>query len=120
MKTGFIETIGDILGGKCPNCREAKIFKKKKRLLFDFPDMKETCSHCGYHFEREPGYFLGAMYASYALAVLEAIATFLALRYLAPSLQTLSVILIIITVILLMSVRNYRLGRTIWLYIFPQ
>lgn len=120
MKTGFLETMADVLGGKCPNCRQARIFKKKKRLLFDFPEMKETCSHCGYHFEREPGYFLGAMYASYGLAVLEAIATFLILRYTVPTLQTLPAVLIIVTVILLLSVRNYRLSRAIWLYIFPQ
>jgi uncharacterized protein (DUF983 family) len=32
--------------------------------------MNETCPSCGLRFEREPGYFVGAMYVSYALAVL--------------------------------------------------
>jgi hypothetical protein len=31
--------------------------------------MHRTCPGCGLAFEREPGYFLGAMYFSYALAV---------------------------------------------------
>lgn len=31
--------------------------------------MHRTCPSCGLAFEREPGYFLGAMYFSYALAV---------------------------------------------------
>jgi hypothetical protein len=31
--------------------------------------MHRTCPDCGLPFEREPGYFLGAMYFSYALAV---------------------------------------------------
>jgi hypothetical protein len=31
--------------------------------------MHERCPVCGLRFEREPGYFLGAMYISYALGV---------------------------------------------------
>jgi len=31
--------------------------------------MQERCSVCDLKFEREPGYFLGAMYVSYALAL---------------------------------------------------
>ena len=32
--------------------------------------MFDRCSICGLKFEREPGYFLGAMYFSFALGVL--------------------------------------------------
>ena len=31
--------------------------------------MNDRCPACGLHFNREPGYFLGAMYISYALAL---------------------------------------------------
>jgi len=31
--------------------------------------MQERCEVCGLKFEREPGYFLGAMYISYGLAL---------------------------------------------------
>ena len=31
--------------------------------------MHERCPVCGHKFEREPGYFLGAMYFSYALSI---------------------------------------------------
>jgi uncharacterized protein (DUF983 family) len=34
-----------------------------------FPKMGERCSICDLKFEREPGYFLGAMYISYVLGV---------------------------------------------------
>jgi Protein of unknown function (DUF983) len=33
--------------------------------------MHERCPSCGLKFEREPGYFLGAMYLSYGLALVE-------------------------------------------------
>jgi len=31
--------------------------------------MHDRCPACGLHFNREPGYFLGAMYVSYGLGV---------------------------------------------------
>jgi len=31
--------------------------------------MNDTCPTCGLKFEREPGYFMGALYISYALAI---------------------------------------------------
>jgi hypothetical protein len=31
--------------------------------------MHDCCPYCGLHFNREPGYFLGAMYISYGLAL---------------------------------------------------
>lgn len=31
--------------------------------------MNDRCPHCGLHFNREAGYFLGAMYISYGLAI---------------------------------------------------
>ena len=31
--------------------------------------MNDRCLTCGLHFNREPGYFLGAMYISYGLAL---------------------------------------------------
>ena len=31
--------------------------------------MRDACPVCGLRFEREPGYFLGAMYVSYGLSI---------------------------------------------------
>jgi uncharacterized protein (DUF983 family) len=39
-------------------------------LFRGFPKMQERCAVCDLKFEREPGYFLGAMYISYLLGVL--------------------------------------------------
>lgn len=51
----------------CPHCRTGKIFRG---AIFRFPRMHERCAVCGLKFEREEGYFLGAMYISYALSLL--------------------------------------------------
>jgi uncharacterized protein (DUF983 family) len=51
-----------IRAGLCPRCRDGKIFRGRM-------SMNPECPTCGLCFERESGYFLGAMYVSYALAV---------------------------------------------------
>jgi len=50
------------IAGQCPRCRRGSIFRG--RLA-----MNDTCPACGLRFEREAGYFTGAMYVSYVLAL---------------------------------------------------
>jgi len=44
-----------------------------------FLSMYDDCPVCGLHFEREPGYFLGALYFSYALSIPPVLALVLAI-----------------------------------------
>ena len=43
--------------------------------------MRPECPTCGLEFEREPGYFLGAIYINYAATVICMLAGFFALDY---------------------------------------
>jgi uncharacterized protein (DUF983 family) len=61
-----------ILRQMCPGCRAARIFRKS--IFTGFPRMQERCPNCGLKFEREQGYFLGAMYISYGLALITIVA----------------------------------------------
>jgi hypothetical protein len=81
--------------------------------------MKEECEHCGYKFDREPGYFIGAMYVSYGLAVLEGLIAFLLAKYLIFGLSPLNLALVTVGAIMFCAMWNYRLARVIWLNIFP-
>ncbi len=56
-----------ILRERCPRCREGRIYRRP--LLRGWLAMNDTCPVCGLKFNREQGYFLGAMYVSYALSV---------------------------------------------------
>ena len=77
--------------------------------------MNEECPVCHYRFEKEPGYFLGAMYVSYALTVGEIIALFLVFFWWTP----LWAFFIIITVgLIAASFMNFRLSRQIWIHMF--
>lgn len=66
MNPGAIETLRDMLHQRCPRCRVGKIFHHS--IFLGFPKMYESCSVCHLRYEREPGYFLGAMYISYVVA----------------------------------------------------
>lgn len=107
-----------ILKEKCPNCGITDVYQKKKHLL-ELPIMNDRCDNCQYYFDREPGYFLGAMYISYGLAVLQGIITFLILHFFFPNIPTIWVVLIILAVISLFSLKNYKLSRIIYIHIFP-
>src|SRR5260370_33073588 len=60
-------TLRCILQQRCPRCRMGGIFRYS--IFRGFPKMCERCAICDLKFEREPGYFLGAMYLSYGLGV---------------------------------------------------
>ena len=68
MKTGTVpSTLGAICHQRCPRCRLGAIFRYS--IFRGFPKMCERCAVCDLKFQREEGYFLGAMYVSYLLAL---------------------------------------------------
>lgn len=59
----------------CPRCRQGRIFRAP---VYRAPlAIWDTCPVCGLRFEREPGYFLGAMYVSYGLSIAPVLVLFL-------------------------------------------
>lgn len=64
-------TLQSILRQLCPRCRQGKMFGHSIFLVYlkGLPKMHARCEVCGLKFEREEGYFLGAMYVGYGLAL---------------------------------------------------
>lgn len=109
-----------ILKGKCPSCKKSKIFNSKEsRLLFKIPTMNERCNKCNYKFEREPGFFFGAMFVSYALAAAEFI-TFSIIFYFILGMSLMATFFGVVLLAIIMSSINFRLSRIIWIYIFTK
>ena len=111
--------VSNILKEKCPNCGQGHVYEKKKNF-FQLPVMNDKCDVCQYFFDREPGYFLGAMYISYGLAVFQGILTFLIVTIFLPLIPTIWVVLVILLVICMFSLKNYKLSRVIYMHIFPE
>ncbi len=68
MKTRTVlSTLAAVFRQRCPRCRLGTIFRYS--IFRGFPNMRERCSVCDLKFQREEGYFLGAMYISFGLAL---------------------------------------------------
>lgn len=108
-----------ILTGKCPKCGEGDIFIHQTVLKNIFtPVMHKSCNHCGHVYEKESGFFWGAMFVSYALTVAEAVATFVLCSLFFTDNFDDRVIWIIAAVILVLVNVNFRYARILWMYIF--
>ena len=67
------------LGCRCPRCREGKLFKNNISIsLKKNMAMPKYCNVCGQPTEKEPGFYYGTGYVSYALGVAICVTTFLA------------------------------------------
>jgi uncharacterized protein (DUF983 family) len=62
-----------IVKQRCPRCLQGQVFATLFR-------MHAQCPLCGLVFEREPGYFTGAMYLSYGVAVSATVPVWLTMK----------------------------------------
>ncbi|MCW4467806.1 DUF983 domain-containing protein [Flavobacterium sp. MFBS3-15] len=112
-----MSALAGIITEKCPKCGKGKVFSKKGNpLLFQMPRMNEHCPVCHHKFEKEPGYFFGSMYVSYALTVAEMIITLGLTWFFLDSIV--GVIVMIAIMSILLSTFNFRISRMIWIYMF--
>ena len=79
--------------------------------------MHESCPHCGEIFDKEPGYFYGAMYVSYALMVgLFLISWGINSFWIGAS--ALAYLLFTSILIVILSPLTFRVSRLVWLNFF--
>jgi membrane protein implicated in regulation of membrane protease activity len=79
--------------------------------------MNSKCSECNEDFERETGFYVGAMYASYALTIAYGVGLFLLLVLLLDYTAITFLIVFTITLILLLP-WLYRTSRLFWINLF--
>lgn len=103
---------------KCPRCNKGKVFKTNNAYnLKQFYKMENHCSCCGQRYEKEPGFFYGAMYVSYALMVGWFVITWAIDSFLIHSETLQYVTFVMVSVILLMPL-TFRISRLLWLNFF--
>lgn len=116
MKKGTF--LYSVIREKCPRCQEGDLFKDPHMYsLHDIGGMPEKCPVCGQDFMIEDGFFLGATYVSYAIAIAIAVPV---MAFMALVLDTgIWIILAAILVILLLLLPPVmRLSRSIWFNFF--
>jgi rubredoxin len=110
----------DIIQNKCPHCKEAKVFENSNLLAIKSINMNSKCSNCNYDFQKEVGFYWGAMFVSYGLATFEALIAYILCRMAGTETFDNLNLYVIIGTMIAFSPFNFRLSRLIWLYIFSK
>ncbi len=116
-----------ILGNRCPKCGQGDLFVHGNAYnLKHTAKMHAACPSCGEDLEREPGFYFGAAYVSYALTVALWIALLVALKcfdawgwmefgmFTHPGTFLLTGTTLLVVLLPLI----YRLSRSIWIAMF--
>jgi uncharacterized protein (DUF983 family) len=98
-----------ILHHVCPRCREGRIFR-------GWLAMHDCCPVCNLKFNREQGYFIGAMYVSYGLSIPPVLALVVILWRLAGWSFGAAVIGAFLAYLPFVPL-VVRLSRVIWIYV---
>ncbi|MGZ3903866.1 MAG: DUF983 domain-containing protein [Bacteroidia bacterium] len=107
-----------VLFNKCPRCHKGNFFEGNNPYNFsNFTKQNDHCPVCGESFTREPGFYYGAMYASYALNIALGVGLFI----LTNVIFDLGVVTFLWTFIISAIVLwpwLYRTGRLFWINLF--
>ena len=92
---------------RCPRCGRTPLYAG----IFA---MREHCDACGFRYEREQGYFVGAIYVNYAVTTVITVGTVLVLDW-TIGLTLTQQLVIGVGLALLVPVVFFRYARSLWL-----
>jgi uncharacterized protein (DUF983 family) len=104
----FLARLGAVIRLRCPRCLKGKVF----RGMFA---MNDPCPVCGLIFQREEGYFLGAMYVGYLLACAFFLSGYFVGSWLFPEVNAFLLVLGITLLYLPLAPAVFRYSRVIWM-----
>ncbi len=108
----------NILKLKCPRCHTGDLFLVKNAYKLKYLDhMPHYCPKCGEDFQREVGYYYGAMMISHGLTTLIAVAVHLVVHYFYGWAILPNIIPLLVLVIGLFPL-VFRVSRSVWIHIF--
>jgi uncharacterized protein (DUF983 family) len=105
---GIIQRLRASLFMRCPRCCKGSVYQA---LL----QMRESCPACGLKYEREAGYFTGAMYASYFLGIFSTAPVWFGMLMAGASYTAIVVVGIGMVVVLMPLYFHY--SRVLWMHI---
>jgi uncharacterized protein (DUF983 family) len=107
---GFFSLMWAMVRARCPRCREGRMFRGSLT-------MNDPCPVCGLLFQREEGYFLGAMYCSYVLSsVILGVFYFIAAAFY-PNVNGALLVLLVMIPYLPLVPAVFRYSRVLWVYV---
>jgi uncharacterized protein (DUF983 family) len=114
--------LGDLfysaVANKCPRCHIGRVFVNGNPYSFkNGLTMNKVCPHCHLKYEREVGYFYGAMYVSYAIQLI-CLSVIFALSLLWWHLEPFTLVITIIITTSSIFPITFRCSRIAWIAFF--
>lgn len=107
-----------IFANKCPRCQLGDYFIYSNPYnLKKFAKMHHNCPVCKQDYEKEPGFYQGAMYVNYGLTVAAGVGWFILIYVLYgfdPVIYTISFSILLLILLPWM----FRMGRLVWINLF--
>lgn len=107
-----------IFYNKCPRCNEGDFFYSHPYRIKFFGLKHLNCQVCHLKFEKEPGFFFGSMYVSYALSVGLFVAWWIIQSIFFPEMQAGKMVLIMTVLQIGIAPINLYVSKLIWLNLF--
>ncbi|MBL8009060.1 MAG: DUF983 domain-containing protein [Flavobacteriales bacterium] len=117
MKKG--QKLYSIFRFKCPHCHEGAFFESDNPFVFSkLGEVRKSCPVCGRGYHREVGFYYGAMYVSYALAVATFVTVYVAVSVLFPSASAGVLVAAVLGSLVVLGPVLYALSKIIWANLF--
>jgi len=110
--------LNSIFKMKCPRCQEGDFFVAKPYNLKRAGDIHANCSYCDLKYSREPGFYYGAMYVSYALGVALFVTLWVSFNLFFPWVSVYWQVGIVAVSSILLAPYFYALSKIIWANLF--
>lgn len=107
-----------ILKLKCPHCHEGDFFKAHPYNLVKAGNIYDKCPVCGEKYSKEPGFYFGGMYVSYALGVALFVADWVLISLFFPNASVELYATVIVVSLVLFAPLMYALSKIIWANFF--
>ena len=103
---------------RCPRCHEGAFFVAHPYNIKKVGDLHPHCPKCGLKYEKEIGFYFGAMYVSYGMGVALFVAMWLGFNLFFPDAPTALQIVVISAVSIAVGPYFYALSKIIWANFF--
>ena len=91
---------------RCPVCGQGKLFRGPVAMF-------ECCPECGIKIEREPGFFLGAIYFNYGLTAVLTLISYAILRF-STEMSSKQVLATTLAISVVFPIWFHRYARSLW------
>jgi len=107
-----------IVNNKCPQCHEGDFYLSHPYNLKLFGVKNEICKVCNLKFEKEPGFFYGSLYITYAIGVAVFVAWWITKIILFPEMSIDAMVLWMVVIQFFISPMSLYYAKLFWLNLF--